>query len=190
MTRYSTLSTVISQIPSTIEGWIQKEIDEGILDDVETFITSYENEMELDTPAIWITQHEWTPVEEKPLADHYRIRIPFEFACIEYDEDLKQSELLAMNLVSRVIASILKHFRRYPKEHEFFKMIKINFRELYPNGTIAVESKQEMVSIAGVLLEFIIDVDWMKCLVTEDNDKKVIDLDKFDGKLSEVISGI
>ena len=85
---YSTsILTAISQIPLTIEEWIQKEIDNGILDDVETFITSYQNEMELETPTIWLNQHEWSGYKDEALANKYKVIVPIEFACIEYDKE-------------------------------------------------------------------------------------------------------
>ena len=38
------------------------------IDDVETFITSYQNEMELETPTIWMNQHEWSGYKDEALA--------------------------------------------------------------------------------------------------------------------------
>lgn len=187
---YSTsILTAISQIPLTIEEWIQKEIDNGILNDVETFITSYQNEMELETPTIWLNQHEWAGYKDEALTNKYKVIVPIEFACIEYDNDLKEGEIKAMNLTGRLIASILKHFRRYKKKNEFFQMIKINFKTLYPNGTLGIENKQEIVSVAGVLLEFIILIDWMQCLsINEDtNTEDIFNLNNPDITYTEII---
>lgn len=159
--RYSDLTTVIKEVPSTIESWIEKELTEdGLLGDVESFITTLENEINLETPTLWMTQHEWKSYDNKPLANLQRLKIPIEFACIDYDADLKVGELSAMNLVGRVIASILKHYRR---RQELFNFVKMDLAEIYPNGTINVTSKQEVVCVAGVLVEFVVDVDWFKC---------------------------
>lgn len=173
MTSYSTLSTIIQEVPHVIESWLQKEIidDEGLLCDVETFITTLENEMNLETPGIWITQQEWKSYDKKPLAKLQRLKVPVEIACIEYDEDLKQGELRAMNLVGRVVASLLKHYRR---KQDLFNFISMNLVELYPNGTINVQSKQEIVSVAGILIEFVVDVNWLLCL---NKDKNIVDLE-------------
>lgn len=160
MSQYSNIETIITVIPDTIEQWIQKEIDEGILQDVETFITSYENDVELDTPSIWMIQHEWESYEEKPLAQKYTLKLPVEIACIEYDDNLKEGEYKTLNMVGRVIAGILKHYRRKQK---LFTFRKIELREIYPNGSLKINNKHAVVAVSGVILDFIVDIDWMKC---------------------------
>ena len=68
-------------------------------------------------------------------------------------------------------------------------MIKINFKTLYPNGTLGIENKQEIVSVAGVLLEFVILIDWMQCLsINEDtNTEDIFNLDNPDLTYTEII---
>ena len=183
MTRTTTITTVLEEIYNTVETWINTEIsNDGILGDVEDFITTLQNERPLTTPSIWMQKHNWQPVKSESINKHSMITVefPIEFDCIEYSNDLEEGEQRANNLVGRVIDSILKHYTRRSIKG-LFKFVGFEVKEGYPNGNLKVNGKQEVIPVAGVLVLFKVQFVWNNCLVSiidEDNtmNESVIDI--------------
>ena len=72
MTRYTNIVNVLDLVYITIQEWIQKEItDNGLLNDVEDFIVTAQNERPLKTPSIWMQKHNWKPIEEQSINSNY-----------------------------------------------------------------------------------------------------------------------
>ena len=157
MTRYTNIVNVLDLVYSTIQEWIQKEItDNGLLNDVEDFIVTAQNERPLKTPSIWMQKHNWKPIEEQSINSNYAtmtVQFPVEFDCIEYANDLEEGEQRANNLVGRVIQSILRHYDRRQIKG-VFNFVGLEIDEGYPNGGISINGKQEVIPVAGVLLIF------------------------------------
>lgn len=160
---YSTnITTVMETISNTVYNMIQDEIhDEGILSDVETLITSYQHD-NLEEPLVWIHELETKPYKEEALADKMMLRTPFEFICVVYDDDTELAEKKSKNLASRIVAAILKNYRRRVADDLTF--VKIELNTFYPVGELPVENKQDVVPVTGVQVDFIYRVDWLHCI--------------------------
>ena len=55
----------------------------------------------IEEPAIWIVQHPTIAEEKVNLSQKLRLRSPFEFVCIEYDNDPEIAEIKSQNLATR-----------------------------------------------------------------------------------------
>lgn len=180
MTRSTQITTVLEEVYNTVEEWILKEIDDGLLNDVEDFITTLQNERPLKTPSIWLQKHNWKPKEYNSINRNYStmvVQFPMEFDCIEYSNDLEEGERRANNLVGRVIDSILKHYDRRTIK-DLFKFVGFRIEEGYPNGNITANGKQEVIPVAGVLVIFEVQVLWNNCIISEDEEVTVLDVTK------------
>lgn len=182
---YTNLTTAAEQVSSTIESWISKEMDKGLLGDVETFISTNMNDEEIITPSIWISYFKWEPYKSAPLSDRMRFIVPVEFDCMVYEEELKKGETDAMNLLSRTVASILKHFR---KRQELFNFINVELDSIMPNGQIEIVNKREIVPVAGCVLNFIVEISWLECSALQDKKNVRINLKDVEGVIGETVT--
>ena len=89
----TSLITGLESITETIKECIQREnVPDGLLEDVEDIITVYNNEAGVETPGVWMVQHPTTAVDRVDLRQQLTLNSPFEFVCIEYDEDPEEAE--------------------------------------------------------------------------------------------------
>jgi hypothetical protein len=159
------LITGLESITETIKQCIIREnVTGGLLEDVEDIITVYNNENGVETPGVWMVQHPTTPVDRTDLRQQLTLSSPFEFVCIEYDEDPEEAERKSQNLATRVALSVLKNYRTMQSRIGNKPTIrKIEFNTYRPVGEISVQGKSEKVPVTGIILNVIHDVDWMNC---------------------------
>lgn len=144
-----------------------EQVEDGLLEDVETIISSIKSDTPVDPPTVWIHEHP-TMVEEEGsinLSQTQFLMTPFEFICVEYDEDPEVAASKAKNLATRVGASILKHFNRVktlPDDPDrMFKSVRFN--TFIPDGEVSIEGKSESVPACGLILDFVYPIQWMYC---------------------------
>ena len=156
-------------IHNIMKTCIETEIVEnGLLEDVETFIPIYHNESGVDEPCIWMVQHPTVPRKQADISQTIELITPFEFDCVVYDKDLEDSDEAGQNLANRVILSILRNYLRVQSEvTQGRKLIKnIQLQTYYPVGEVNIQGKSERVPATGVILNVIHVVNWVSCCKT------------------------
>lgn len=147
---------------TTISSWIQSEITNGILCDVNTF---YDTEFEdglLETPLIWVEKERIYEYEERSqdFGRQIFLNIGISITCGVDNENQKEGEQEANNLLGRILATINLHKQRKTPLVMFHN---IKFKSIDPAGTVEIVNKQETYIAARVRLQFIVSINWMKC---------------------------
>lgn len=159
-----TLDETIENILEVVEDCLnhEKKSPEGILNHVKTIIPIYNNEYGIEEPAIWIVQHPITVNGDENLSQILELKSTIEFACVEYDPDPKIAEQKARRLASNVALAIKNNYRRIQYDKFEDRIIEnVKFNTLYPVGEIPVEGKMEKIPVAGIVLDFEFNVDWV-----------------------------
>ena len=154
-----------ARVTQLIKDCITAEMNEnGILHDVNSFIPSYRFDEEIEEPLIGLFEQETTPVESGTLSHKIKLRTPFEFICVVYDdEDKEQSEIKGKKLAGRVAASIAKNFNRTDGEGNSVPILKPILETIYPVGTVNVVDKSEEAVATSVRIVIEYYVDWLIC---------------------------
>ena len=158
--------TGFEKINTIINGCITAEMEEdGILEDVETFVNTYFNEGNVDEPVVWITQHPTTVEKGADIGQTLLLKTPFEFDCGVYEVDLEDANTSSQNLCNRVILSILKNWQTVQStETPGNRMIRnITLDRYSPMGYVQVKGKSDKVPITGVILNVYHVVNWQLC---------------------------
>lgn len=161
----TTLITGLESICEIVKHCVRSEnTSGGLLEDVEEIITVYNNEDGIEEPAIWIVQHPTIAEEKVNLSQKLRLRSPFEFVAIEYDNDPEIAEIKSQNLATRTALSVLKNYRSAANELGYQQTIaKLEFNTFRPVGEIQVIGKAEKVPVSGIILDVVHYVDWNNC---------------------------
>ena len=159
------LITGLESVTETIKCCLKTEnVENGLLEDVEDIITVYNNEEGVETPGVWMVQHPTTPVDRVDLRQQLTLNSPFEFVCIEYDEDPETAEKKSQNLATRVALSVLKNYQNVQWQlYNTRTITKIEFDTYRPVGEISVQGKSEKVPVTGIILDVIHIIDWNNC---------------------------
>lgn len=155
--------TGIEEISNIIEDILNKEIqsENGLLTDVETFIRITEEDTLINTPMIWMVQNKVEPADVQAGISHKLfLQCQFEFVCLYDDLDPVTAEQKAVNLASRVMASLDKNMARIRSKNLIYRY---DFVELYPPGLVTVTNKQESIPASSVIINVIFPVDWKNC---------------------------
>lgn len=158
--------TGFEKINTIINGCITAEmVEDGILEDVETFVNTYFNEGNVDEPVVWITQHPTTVEKGADIGQTLLLKTPFEFDCGVYEVDLEDANTSSQNLCNRVILSILKNWQTVQStETPGNRMIRnITLDRYSPMGYVQVKGKSDKVPITGVILNVYHVVNWQQC---------------------------
>lgn len=140
-------------------------VQDGLLEDVNTFIPSYRFDDEIEEPCIGLFEHETTPVIDGTLSAKIELQTPFEFICIVFDdEDIEQSEIKGKNLAGRVAASIAKNFTRKDKDGHSVPVLKPTIEAIYPVGTVEIQDKGEEAVATSIRIRINYYVNWLTCM--------------------------
>ena len=143
-------------------------VQDGILEDVNTFIPSYRFDEEIEEPCIGLFEQETTPIEDGTLSHKIEMQTIFEFICIYYDdEDIEQSEIKGKELAGKVAASIAKNFRRVDSQGNTVPVKKPVLEGFYPAGTVEVQDKGEEAVATSVRIRINYYVDWLSCMLNQ-----------------------
>ena len=158
--------TGFEKINTIINGCITAEmVENGLLEDVETFINTYYNEGQVDEPVVWITQHPTTVSKGADIGKTLLLKTPFEFDCGVYEVEIEDANTSSQNLCNRVILSILKNWQTVQQsELPGQRMIRnIELDRYSPMGYVPVEGKSDKVPITGVILNVYHVINWQQC---------------------------
>ena len=158
--------TGFEKVNTIINGCITAEmVEDGILEDVETFINTYFNEGNVDEPVVWITQHPTTVQKNADISKTLLLKTPFEFDCGVYEREIEDANTSSQNLCNRVILSILKNWQTVQSEElPNNRMIRNITLETYsPMGYVQVTGKSDKVPITGVILNVYHVINWQQC---------------------------
>ena len=158
--------TGFEKVNSIINGCITSEmVENGLLEDVETFVNTYYEEGSVDEPVVWITQHP-TLVEKNPdISKTALLKTPFEFDCGVYEVDIEDANTSSQNLCNRVILAILRNWQTIQQsELQGKRMIRnIELDRYMPMGYVPVKGKTDKVPITGVILNVYHMINWQQC---------------------------
>lgn len=158
--------TGFEKINTIINGCITAEmVENGLLEDVETFINTYFNEGQVDEPVVWITQHPTTVERNADISKTLLLKTPFEFDCGVYEVEIEDANTSSQNLCNRVILSILKNWQTVQSEElPNNRMIRnITLDRYSPMGYVQVKGKSDKVPITGVILNVYHIINWQQC---------------------------
>ena len=143
-------------------------VEDGILEDVNTFIPSYQFDKDLIEPCIGIFEHETTPVVDGTLSHKIELETPYEFICIVFDdEDIEQSEIKGKDLAGRVAASIAKNFKRVTVDDKQISVKAPIIEAMYPVGTVEIQDKGVEAVATSIRIKVNYYVDWMACMKSQ-----------------------
>ena len=156
-------------------GCLEREnVENGLLEDVETIVNTYCNEEHIDEPVIWVTQHPTTTYRQADISQTTELTVPFEFDCGVYEVDLDDGFDASQNLANRVILAILKNWQTIQSEYlpgqRLIKNITLNTYS--PVGYVDVTNKSDKVMVTGVLLDVNIVVNWRNCCKVYEQNKE------------------
>lgn len=156
------------QVNGSVKAYILAEMEPGgLLEDVETFIKSRKDEGTIETPCVWLYKHPTVSYDKSKgkLSNQNKVVTPFEFVCIDYEDDLEDAEELIENLVGRVGASIQKNFNkiRFNDKSPARLFVNVEFNSINPEGEVEIRGKAERVPAASIILDFVYYIDWLKC---------------------------
>lgn len=145
---------------------ITREMTEnGLLDDVESFVNTYYDEGTVEEPVIWLTQHPTTASRQADISQTMDLTTPFEFDCGVYEVDIEDANMASQNLACRVILSILRNWQTVQSEvTPNQRMIRNITLDTYsPMGYVPVEGKSDKVAMTGVILNVNHTINWNLC---------------------------
>ena len=160
------IKTGFEKINQIINACITREIcEDGLLEDVETFVNTYYQEGSVDEPVIWITQHPTTAGRQADISQTIELVTPFEFDCGVYDVEIEDANIASQNLANRVILAVLKNWLTVQAEvtpgHRMIKNITLD--RYSPLGYVDVKGKSDKVPVTGVVLNVHHIVNWSLC---------------------------
>ncbi len=160
------IETGLEKVQLIMKTCIENEIcQDGLLEDVESFFTIYNDEDRVEEPVVWMYQHETRAGRQADISSTMDLTIPFQFNCSVYERELEDANTSTQNLATRVILSILRNWQTVqntilPGQ----RLIKnITLETFYPLGTIQVNNKSERLPVIGVLLNVNVIVNWKLC---------------------------
>lgn len=159
------IQTGLENVQLIMKTCIESEICEnGLLEDVESFFTIYNDEDHVEEPVIWMYQHETRAGRQADISNTMDLTIPFQFNCSVYEPELEDANTATQNLATRVILAILRNWQTVQSEIMQGRLIKnITLETFYPLGTIDVNNKSERLPVIGVLLNVNVIVNWKMC---------------------------
>ena len=159
------IQTGLENVQLIMKTCIEREICEnGLLEDVESFFTVWNNEDHVEEPVIWMYQHETRAGRQADISNTMDLTIPFQFNCSVYEPELEDANTSTQNLATRVILAILRNWQTVQAEIMQGRLIKnITLETFYPLGTIDVNNKSERLPVIGVLLNVNVIVNWKMC---------------------------
>lgn len=159
------IQTGLENVQLIMKTCIESEICEnGLLEDVESFFTIYNDEDHVEEPVIWMYQHETRAGRQADISNTMDLTIPFQFNCSVYEPELEDANTATQNLATRVILAILRNWQTVQAEIMQGRLIKnITLETFYPLGTIDVNNKSERLPVIGVLLNVNVIVNWKMC---------------------------
>ena len=100
----------LERVYNIIEEYLQQElVPDGLLSDVNTFLTSADTKDHIDPPLIWIEKEEITP-HAYSSGDQEYLDVKVSIVCCdEVVEDIRSAENSSLNLASRCLTSIQKN---------------------------------------------------------------------------------
>lgn len=142
---------------------------DGLLEDVETIKTTMKSDIPTDLPAVWVHEHptvaDDTRKNSTNLSHTQFLMTPFEFICIEYDDDSDCAADKAKNLATRVGASILENYNLVKADPEdparLFSVIRFN--TLIPDGEVTIASKKDIIPATSIIFDFVYPIQWLYC---------------------------
>ena len=140
-------------------------VEDGLLEDVETFTNAYYDEGSVDEPVVWMTQHPTTANRQADISMTMELTTPFEFDCGVYDVEIEDANNQSQNLCNRVILSVLKNWQTAQADlMQGQRMIKnITLDRYSPLGYVPVKGKSDKVPVTGVVLNVHHIVNWQLC---------------------------
>ena len=165
--------TGMEKLYNIMIGCLEAEnVENGLLEDVETIINSYYNESHLEEPIVWITEHPSSANRQVDISQTMELTVPFEFDCGVYELDLDDSFNASQNLANRVIMSILNNWQRVQAEElPNQRLIKnITLQTYSPVGYVNIKGKSDKLAVTGVILNVNVVINWRMCLRNQQGD--------------------
>ena len=160
------ISIGLEKIQEIMKQCIDTEITaDGLLEDVETYLTIYSEEEHVEEPFIWMYQHEARASRQPDISSTMDLTIPFQFNCAVYEREIEDANTSTQNLATRVLLSICKNWQTVQSQIlPGQRLIKnITLETFYPMGTVQVNNKSEKLPVVAVVLNVNIIINWKMC---------------------------
>ena len=156
----------LEKIQEIMKSCIESEITaDGLLADVETFITVFQEDQHVEEPVVWMYQHESRSGRQADLSQTMDLTIPFQFNCAVYEPEIEDANLASQNLATRVLLSINRNWLQIQSQVlPGQRLIRnITLETFYPLGTVDVNNKSERLPVIAILLNVNITINWKLC---------------------------
>lgn len=153
----------LAAVSQIVKRCIRTEMEEGgILEDVETFIPAYRKDEDVIEPAIWLYEHETSVIDDTGrLSKQVKLRTPFEFACLVYDEDdLEESELKGKELAGKVAVAIGRNWNRADDDGNQINAKPV-LEGFYPYGAVSINEASDSAVVTSVIINIEYIVNWV-----------------------------
>ena len=157
----------LEKIASIMKTCIEEEITtDGLLEDVETFLTVYSEEEHVEEPFIWMYQHEARAGRQPDISGTMDLIIPFQFNCAVYEKEMEDANTSTQNIATRVILAVCKNWQTVQSQILPGQRLinNITLETFYPMGTVDVNNKSERLPVVAVVLNVNIKINWKLCL--------------------------
>ena len=156
----------MENIQEIMKESINREITEnGLLEDVETFLVVPREEEHVEEPFVWMYQHETRAYRQPDISSTMELTTPFQFNCAVYEKEMEDANTSTQNLATRVILSIQKNWLTVQSEIlPGNRLIRnITLETFYPMGTVDVNNKSEKLPVVAVVLNVNHIINWKLC---------------------------
>jgi hypothetical protein len=151
----------LEQVYKVITEFFSQELQDGLLSDVNTFITTSNIKDHIEAPIIWL-EKESIPAVSISISDSTLIDIPVNLVCCsEIYDDFQTSENNALNLTSRCITSLFKNIIKKRNTLENIKVRGFTINNIDPNGTFEIINKTNRLPATKIELTFHIEINFM-----------------------------
>ena len=162
----------ISAVSEIVKRCITSEmVEDGILEDVKTFVPSFRLDEPFEEPVVWLFEHETTvvPGGNGALSKQVFLQTPFELVCCVYDEtDMEISEIKGKDLAGRVATAIGKNYNRITVNGNQLSSKPI-IQSIAPVGAVSVEDTSDEVVLTSVTIILQYYVNWWICCANNNN---------------------
>lgn len=163
------MKSPLEQAYEVIEHYFKQELENGLLSDVNTFLTSANNKEHIDAPVIWIEKETITSSYAQH-SDSSLIDIPVNIVCCaEVEDDFQSAENASMNLACRCITSLFQNITQPTNLGKHITIRGFTLQSIDPNGTFEIINKTTLLPATRIQLIFHICCNWMLYLDGEED---------------------
>lgn len=158
----TSLKSPFEQAYDAIEYYFKQELNDGILSDVNTFLTSALTNEHIDAPLIWFEKEEINPSTSIVYDDGTTWDMKFNIVCCaEITDDIKSAEKDSLNLANRCLTALYKNIIKPQGVSEYIEITGFDIEKIDPNGTFEIINKTTLLPATRIPIIFHVKLNLM-----------------------------